>query len=82
MDTTKEKQTKKVALMSKMMDNRKAKGTALYTRKLISGLLEESNDNFSYTLVHYEEVDDELYDRAEEIIMPYPDLDLPIATRF
>lgn len=58
----------KIALMSYPMDNRKAKGTALYTRKLIEGLLEDPK--FEYYLVHYEKVSDPVYGKAKEIIMP------------
>ncbi|MEK7106900.1 MAG: glycosyltransferase, partial [Patescibacteria group bacterium] len=68
----------KVALMSYAMDNRQGKGTALYARKLTERLL--SDDRLQVTLVHYEHVDDPLYEKAEEIIMPR--LRLPIATRF
>ena len=56
----------KVALMSYAMDNRKAKGTALYTRKLIENLLDD--ERFEFYLVHYEKVDDPLYKRAKEIL--------------
>jgi len=52
----------KIALMSYAMDNRQAKGTALYTRKLIEGLLEAGN--FDFYLVHYDKVDDPLYKKA------------------
>jgi glycosyltransferase involved in cell wall biosynthesis len=72
-------QTKpKVALMSYAMDNRSAKGTALYTRKLIEGLL--SDDRFEFYLVHYDKVEDPLYDNANEIIMPK--VSLPYGSRF
>ncbi len=68
----------RVALMSYAMDNRPAKGTALYTRKLIENLLED--DRFEWYLVHFDRVDDPIYKRAHEIIMP--ELKLPVATRF
>lgn len=72
------KQKPKIALMSYAMDNRQAKGTALYTRKLIEGLLNENM--FDIYLVHYEKVDDPLYKKAHEIIMPC--VDLPYGSRF
>ncbi|TSC70630.1 MAG: group 1 glycosyl transferase [Parcubacteria group bacterium Gr01-1014_46] len=58
----------KIALMSYPMDNRKGKGTALYTRKLIEGLLH--SPIFDYYLVHYDKVSDPLYEKTKEIIMP------------
>lgn len=64
--------------MSYAMDNRSAKGIALYTRRLIERLLErQSND---YFLVHYDKVDDPLYTKATEILMPK--LRLPYGSRF
>ncbi len=58
----------KIALMSYAMDNRASKGIALYTRKLLEGLLESSKDDFY--LVHYDKVSDPLYENGKEIIMP------------
>ncbi|MEK7463249.1 MAG: glycosyltransferase family 1 protein [Patescibacteria group bacterium] len=72
------KQKPKIALMSYAMDNRQAKGTALYTRKLIEGLL--ADNNFEFYLIHYEKVDDLLYKKAHEIIMPR--IRLPYGSRF
>ena len=71
-------QKPKVALMSYVMDNRKGKGTALAARKLMEHLLEDKR--FEFYLVHYEHVDDPLYKKAHEIIMP--DIKLPVGTRF
>ena len=71
-------QKPKIALMSYSMDNRPAKGTALYTRKLIENLLDD--DRYEFCLVHYDKVDDPLYKKAREIIMP--EIHLPFATRF
>ncbi len=68
----------KVALMSYAMDNRVGKGIGIYTRKLIEGLLED--DRFDFYLVHYEKVDDPLYRKAKEIIMPK--IKLPYGSRF
>ncbi len=64
--------------MSYAMDNRAAKGTALYARKLIEGLL--NNNKFDFYLVHYDKVDDPLYKKANEIIMPR--VRLPYGSRF
>ncbi|OHA57254.1 MAG: hypothetical protein A2114_02725 [Candidatus Vogelbacteria bacterium GWA1_51_14] len=59
----------KVALMSYAMDNRLAKGTAIYTRELIKHLLDD--DRFEFTLVHYDQVADDLYNQAgHAVIMP------------
>src|SRR3989344_8010024 len=68
----------KVALMSYAMDNRSAKGTALYTRKLIEGLLRDNQ--FDFYLVHYDKVGDPLYKQASEIVMPH--VWLPYGSRF
>src|SRR3989344_1205158 len=58
----------RIALMSYAMDNRPAKGTALYTRRLIEELVEDPT--LDVTLVHYEQVADPLCPRAHEVIMP------------
>lgn len=68
----------KVALMSYPMDNRKAKGTALYTRKLIENML--GDERFDFYLVHYDKVDDPLYTRAKEVMLPR--IKLPYASHF
>lgn len=68
----------KIALMSYSMDNRQAKGIALYTRKLIEGLLLDGR--FDFYLVHYDKVPDPLYKKANEIIMPR--VRLPYGSRF
>jgi len=68
----------KVALMSYAMDNRQAKGTALYTRKLIENLL--GDEKFDFHLVHYEKVNDPLYGQAKEILLPR--VNLPYGSHF
>ncbi len=68
MTSTGSEPKRRVALMSYAMDNRPAKGTALYTRKLIEQLLEDQE--LDITLVHYGRVEDPLYARAHEILMP------------
>ena len=68
----------KIALMSYVMDNRKTKGTALYARKLIEGLL--LNNRFDYYLVHYDKVSDSIYNKSNEIIMPK--VKLPYGSHF
>jgi len=68
----------KMALMSYTMDNRKSSGTASYAQKMIEGLL--ADPRFDIYLVHYDRVDDPLYKKAKEIIMP--EIKLPYATRF
>ncbi len=72
------RETIKIALMSYAMDNRPNKGTALCARKLIANLL--SDDRFEIYLVHYEKVNDPLYSRANEILMPR--VKLPYGGRF
>lgn len=64
--------------MSYPMDNRKAKGTALYTRKLVENIL--ADERFDFYLVHYDKVDDPLYGQAKEIIMPK--IKLPYGSHF
>ncbi|MFA5318161.1 MAG: glycosyltransferase family 1 protein [Patescibacteria group bacterium] len=77
MQISKEKKIK-IAIMSYPMDNRKAKGTALYTRKLIENIL--ADDRFDFYLVHYDKVDDPLYAQAKEIMMPK--IKLPYGSHF
>lgn len=72
------KKKPRIALMSYAMDNRPGMGTALYTRRLIEQLL--LSDEFELYLVHFEHVDDPLYKKAHEILMPH--IKLPVATRF
>ncbi len=64
--------------MSYSMDKRQAKGTALYTRKLLENILDDCR--FEFYLVHYEKNDDPLYGRADEILMPL--VKLPYASHF
>lgn len=64
--------------MSYSMDRRKAKGTALYTRKLIKNLL--TDERFDFYLVHYDKVNDPLYGQAKEILMPK--ISLPYGSHF
>jgi glycosyltransferase involved in cell wall biosynthesis len=59
----------KIALMTYAIDGRHAKGTALYARKLVEGLLK--NKEYDFFLVHYEKSNDPIYALgAKEIIMP------------
>lgn len=64
--------------MTYAVDNRRGKGTAHSARKLMEHLLEDKR--FEFYLVHYDQVDDPLYKRAHEIIMPT--VKLPYGTRF
>ncbi len=68
----------RIALMTYAMDNRPNKGTALYTRKLVERL--RKDPTIECVLVHYEKVDDPLYENVEEIIMPK--VRLPYGSRF
>ena len=75
----------KVALMSYAMDNRSAKGIALYTRRLITGLFRDNTTHpeFDFSLVHYEHVSDPLYvvgEHVHDIIMPR--VRLPFGSHF
>lgn len=68
----------KIALMTYAFDNRQAKGTALYAKKLTELLVKENR--FDFFLVHYDKVDDPIYKMGNEIIMPY--VDFPFAKHF
>lgn len=68
----------KIALMTYAFDNRQAKGTALYAKKLTELLVKENR--FDFFLVHYDKVDDPIYKMGNEIIMP--DVDFPFAKHF
>jgi glycosyltransferase involved in cell wall biosynthesis len=68
----------KIALMTYAFDNRQAKGTALYAKKLTELLVKENR--FDFFLVHYDKVDDPIYKMGKEIIMP--DVDFPFAKHF
>ncbi|MBP9711145.1 MAG: glycosyltransferase family 4 protein [Candidatus Pacebacteria bacterium] len=57
----------RVAIFTDMMD-RKAKATALYTRKIAEAALQ--NPNLRVSLVHSAATGDPLYARAHEIILP------------
>lgn len=74
----KERKKVKVALMTYAMDNRNAKGSARYTRELVKNVL--SDKRFDFSLVHYDRVDDPLYQQAKEILMPK--INLPYGSRF
>ncbi len=64
--------------MTYAVDNRPAKGSALYARKMIEHLME--NSDHEYYLVHYDLSCDSIYGLgAKEIIMPH--VRLPFATR-
>jgi glycosyltransferase involved in cell wall biosynthesis len=78
MDIKDTKNKPKVALMTYAFDNRQAKGTALYARKLTNLLIK--NDQFDFFLVHYDKVDDPIYKIAKEIIMP--NTSFPFANHF
>lgn len=64
--------------MTYAFDNRQAKGTALYARKLTEKLIEDGK--LDLFLVHYDEVTDPIYKKANEIIMPK--IKLPYGSRF
>lgn len=68
----------KVALMSYAVDGRKAKGTALYAKKLIEGIIDDPR--FDFYLVHYEKSSEQFYVNAKEIIMTK--VSLPYGSRF
>lgn len=55
--------------MTYAIDNRPAKGTAVYARNLVERLLKDAE--YDYIVVHYEECDDPIYRMgAREIVMP------------
>lgn len=73
--------TKRIALMTYAMDNREAKGTAVYTRELVREFLALKNPAYEFTLVHYQKIEnDPLYAQAREIIMPR--VNLPFGSHF
>lgn len=75
-----EKQKMKVAVFTDTMD-RRAMGTALYTRKLVEHLASlQEKEHFELFLVHSRQVDDALYQAAREILMPR--IKLPKFSRF
>jgi glycosyltransferase involved in cell wall biosynthesis len=57
----------RIAVFTDMMD-RKAKATALYTRKIVEGLLQDPQ--FDVYLVHSKPTDNPIYRRAKEILLP------------
>jgi glycosyltransferase involved in cell wall biosynthesis len=64
--------------MTYAIDNRPAKGSALYARRLVEHLI--ARNEHEYYLVHYDPCDDPIYSLcAKEIIMPR--LRLPFGTR-
>lgn len=60
----------RVGLMSYVVDNRPAKGTAVYARKIIEGL--KQDPRFDVTLIHYDKSADEMYQGVKEVQMKYP----------
>ncbi len=70
----------RIALMTYAIDGRPAKGSALYARKVVEGLLKHTE--YDFFLVHYEPSNDPLYRMgAREILMPIIPR-LPVGTRF
>ncbi|MDP3901634.1 MAG: glycosyltransferase family 1 protein [bacterium] len=59
----------KIAIFSYTMD-RKAMGTALYTRELIKNILDLKNQDDEIFLIHRERNDDPLYKQVNEIFLP------------
>ena len=60
----------RIAIMTDTMD-RSARGTALYTRKLVKNLLPLAKEfGFEFTLVHSNKNNDALYREAKELILP------------
>lgn len=59
----------KIAIMSYSMDGRLGKGSSVYTRKLADYF--SKDDRLDLTLVHYDKVDDDIYSRVNEVIMPF-----------
>ena len=59
----------RVALVTSVIDNRKAKGTALVARELLSRILDAPD--ISYTLIHHESSDDGIYTHHPTIQIPH-----------
>ncbi len=67
----------KLAIITSVIDNRDARGTALVARQLLSYLSEIKND-FEITLIHHTKSDNAIYKEYREFIIPK--LKLPIAS--
>lgn len=59
----------RVGLVTSAIDNRPARGTALVARRLLEQLCRFEQE-FDFTLIHGEKVDDPLYRRWPEVIVP------------
>ncbi len=69
----------KIAVMSYVVDNRSAKGSAVYARRLIDGL--STSPDIDLSLVHYHQTTDDIYRKGREVIMPSFSY-LPIGRQF
>lgn len=58
-----------VAIVSSVIDNRPAKGTALVARKFLDRL-EKYQADFDFTLIHQDKTDDPLYQKWPELLYP------------
>lgn len=59
----------RIAIVTSVLDKRQAKGTALVARELLSRILE--TPNISYTLIHHEHSDNELYTKHKTLLIPH-----------
>ena len=69
----------RVALVTTVIDNRAAKGTAYVARKMIEQMA-KYKDEFDFTLIHGEKTNDPIYREWPELLMPKSPL--PFATQF
>lgn len=60
----------KIGLLTSVIDNRKARGTALLAQRLL-GELQRYENEFTFVLVHHEPCDDPIYKRYEEVLIPH-----------
>lgn len=59
----------RVGLITSVIDNRTARGTALVGREFLTRILE--SEEFDFTLIHHEQCDDPLYKKHPTILIPH-----------
>lgn len=60
----------RIALVTSVIDNRTARGTALVARRLLEGLIPYA-DEFDITLIHHEHTNDPVYQHYQEQTIPH-----------
>lgn len=59
----------RIALVTSVIDARKGRGTASVARELLARIL--ASDEFDFTLIHHEPVDDPLYAKHPTLLIPH-----------